>query len=150
VSKIDRENALNTFLNTFLINKRHERRQVLSLVILADSPFNFCQGCMVVTICSILSGRHYFFWLSLFVNQKYNGKTAKIVMTTFAFRYVSYFLYEYIILSNPFYSKKSLRRTLWTHIFHVNVHMYARKGQNKISSILNSLTVMYSIPVETY
>jgi len=43
-------------------------------------------------------GRHYLFWLSLFVlafttcEQKLNGESAKIIMTTFAFHYVSYFL----------------------------------------------------------
>jgi len=52
------------------------------IIILAVSPFNFWQR-----------------WPSLFVLavtiylQELNGESAKIIMTTFAFCYVSYFLY---------------------------------------------------------
>ena len=71
------------------------------IIILAVSPLNFCQGLpsLLVLAVTICSGRHYLFWPSLFVlavticEQKLNGESAKIIMTTFALQYVSYFLY---------------------------------------------------------
>jgi len=56
---------------------------------------------LCVHASELFSGHHYLFGLSLFVlavticKQKLNGESAKIIMTTFAFRYVSYFLYEF-------------------------------------------------------
>jgi len=63
--------------STHIRKKRYNGRPMSSLFILADSPINFCL--QIVTARTNSDGHPW---------QKMNGETAKIIMTTFAFRYV--------------------------------------------------------------
>jgi len=73
---------------SYIKNKRHNGRQKSSLLFWLFLHSN-----------SITGGRRYLLWPSLFVlavticKHKLNVESAQIIMTTFAFRHVSYFLY---------------------------------------------------------